>query len=326
MNTRRGSTRAIQYPVYCLTQLGVAVNGVVALDGVGSNAPLIRSGLTHICWNPRDETYPRVKAMLVRSKAAILGALMLCLAVLILYVSRPDPPVWTLRTAFTIGTSVNPESVIAASPTSQGQIEGYRIVIALISTPVFRQTIADTSQFEPGSSALSKRLIFETLRAHDQPDNSIEIELTAASAADCRAAYRAVAEQIERRHTDLFEQNLKLLQASIDDYKDRSVQLKQWEDSYLQAGNQPPASEKDSKSGLGMAWNDDREHLRRLEAAKLLLTKTSFPPESQVYVNGPLSRNTVRWSALAGLAVLFAALLLFLGLERRQRTKENAKT
>lgn len=264
--------------------------------------------------------------MLVRSKVAILGALLLCLAVLTLYVLPADPPVWTVRTAFTIGNSINPDSVINGSLAPQGQVEGYRIVVALISTPVFRQTIANTSQFESETAARSKQLVFDTLRAHPQSDNSIEIEFTAASPADCRAAYRAIADRIERRHAVLFEQNVKLLQASIDDYTARSVQLKQWEDAYLQPGDQPSVSDKDSKSGLGIAWNDTRERLRRLEAAKLLLTKTTFPPESEVYVNGPLSRGTVRSSALAGLAVLAAVLLLFAGLELGRRTTKNLKT
>jgi hypothetical protein len=264
--------------------------------------------------------------MLVRSKVAILGALLLCLAVLILYVVPADPPVWTVRTAFTIGNSINPDSVINASLTPQGQVEGYRIVVALISTPVFRQTIANTSQFESATAARSRQLVFDTLRAHPQSDSSIEIEFTAASPADCRAAYRAIADRIERRHAALFEQNVKLLQASIDDYTARAVQLKQWEDAYLQPGDQPSASDKASKSGLGIAWNDTKERIRRLEAAKLLLTKTTFPPESEVYVNGPLSRGTVRSSALAGLAVLVAVLFLFAGLELGRRATKNAKT
>jgi hypothetical protein len=264
--------------------------------------------------------------MLLRSKVAILGALLLCLAVLTLYVLPADPPVWTVRTAFTIGSSVDPNSVINGSPAPQGLVEGYRLVVALISTPVFRQTIANTSQFESQSASRSKQLVFDTLRAHPQSDSSIEIEFTAASPADCRAAYRAIADRIEQRHAVFFEQNVKLLQASIDDYKARSVQLKQWEDAYLQPGDQPSANGKDSKSGLGVAWNDTRERLRRLEAAKLLLTKTTFPPESEVYVNGPLSRGTVRSSALAGLAVLFAVLLLFAGLELGRRATKNAKT
>jgi hypothetical protein len=264
--------------------------------------------------------------MLVRSKVAILGAVLLCLAVLILYISPTDPPVWTLRTAFTIGNSINPDSVTNGSPAPQGQVEGYRLVVASISTPVFRQTIANTSQFESQSASLSKQLVFDTLRAHAQADNSVEIEFTAASPADCRAAYRSIADQIERRHAVLFEQNVKLLDASIDEYRNRAAQIKQWEDAYLQPGQQPSAIDKDSKSGLGIAWNDTREHLRRLEAAKLLLTKTTFPPESEVYVNGPLSRGTVRSSALAGLAVLVAALLLFTGLELGRRTTKNTKS
>ncbi|WP_213770067.1 hypothetical protein [Bradyrhizobium sp. dw_78] len=189
----------------------------------------------------------------------------------------------------------------------------------MISTPLFRQTIVDTSQFEHDSAALSKRLVFDMPRTHALTDDNIEIELTAASAADCRAAYCAIADRIEQRHNVLFDQNAKVLQAAIDDYRERSIQLKKWEDGDLQLGSQSSAG-KDSKSGLGIAWNDTKERLRRLEAVKLLVTRTMFPAESEVYMNGPLSHNTVRLSALAGLAVVLSSLLLLLGLELRRST------
>jgi hypothetical protein len=217
--------------------------------------------------------------------------------------------------------------VIEGSANPEGTLERYSVVVALISNPVFRDTVAGTSEFQPASAALSKRLVFNTLRAHSLDNNvdDVEIDLTAASAADCRAAYRTIARQIEQRHALLFDENAKLLQAAIDDYRDRSIQLKTWEDAALKPGDHAAAGADRPKSNLGASWNETREQLRRLEAMKPLMKPTVFPPESEVYVNGPLSNNTVRLSALAGLAVILCACILWMGLEARSSRRRNTQ-
>jgi hypothetical protein len=262
------------------------------------------------------------------SKIAVIGLLTLCAAGAVWFLCRPGPPVWRLRTIFHIGSSINPTAVLEGSPDAEGTLERYSIVVALISTPVFRDTVAGSSEFQPDSAALSKRLVFNTLRAHALDNNvdDVEIDLTAASAADCRAAYRTIARQIEQRHALLFDENVKLLQAAIDDYRERSIQLKKWEDAAVQPGYQASTGGDRPKSDLGVAWEENSEHLRQLEAMKPLLQPTIFPPESQVYVNGPLSNNTVRLSALAGLAVILCAFILTLGLEARSSRRRNTQT
>jgi hypothetical protein len=137
----------------------------------------------------------------------MFGLLMLCAAGAVWFLCRPYPPVWRLRAVFRIGTPVSPAAVIEGSPNSEGTIERYFTVVALISTPAFREAIARTSEFESGTAELSKRLVFDTLRAHalDNDVDDVEIYLTAASAADCRTAYRNIAHRIEQRHAPLFE-------------------------------------------------------------------------------------------------------------------------
>lgn len=268
-----------------------------------------------------------MKTLTPYSKVAIIGLLTLCAAGAVWFLCRPGPPVWRLRTIFHIGSSINPIAVIEGSPNPEGTLERYYNVVALISTPIFRDTVAGTSEFQPASAALSKRLVFNTLRAHSLDNNvdDVEIDLTAASAADCRAAYRTIARQIEQRHALLFDENTKLLQTAIDDYRERAIQLKKWEDAALQPGDQVSTGADRPKSDLGAAWNETREHLRRLEAMKPLMKPTVFPPESEVYVNGPLSNNTVRLSALAGLAAILCAFILWLGLEARSSRRRNTR-
>jgi hypothetical protein len=262
------------------------------------------------------------------SKVAMLGLLTLCAACAIWFLCRPDPPVWRLRTAFRIGMSVSPAAVIAGSPNAQGTIERYASVIALISTPVFRDDIAGASEFETGSAGLSKRLVFNTLRAHafDHDDEDIEIDLTAASAADCRAAYRTIVERIGQRHSGLSAQSAKTLQVAIDDYRERADQLAKWEDARIQPGDKASAEADRAKSGIALSWSEAREHLRQLEAVKSLMTPTTFPPEAEVYIEGPLVNNTVRLSALAGLAVILCAFVLAWALEIRTSRPRNTDT
>ena len=204
----------------------------------------------------------------VRSKIVIIGLLAICFACAIWFLCRPDPPVWRLRTTFHLGISVKPAAVIEGSPDLRSTIEKYSSVVALISAPVFRETIAGTSEFEAGSAGLSKRLVFGTLRAHalDNDEEDVEIDFTAASAADCRAAYQNIARQIEQRHAALFDESARQLQTAIDDYRERAAQLAKWKDAELQPGH--PADVDGAKTPVGQIWNQTREHLRQLEAAK----------------------------------------------------------
>ena len=265
-----------------------------------------------------------MKGFASRSKFAIivLAILTLCTAGAVWLLCRPDPPVWRLRTVFHIGTSINPWMVIEGAPNPESPTERYRSVVALISTPVFRETIANSSEFEAGSAALSKRLVFETLRAHALNDNDydIEIDFTAGSAADCRSAYRAIADRIKRRHAIMSDQNIQLLQRTIEDLQQRSVQLKAWQDA-----KQISTDADNGKSAFGITWNETREKLRQLEVIKSLMKPTTFPPEAEVYIYGPLSNNTIRLSALAGLAIIFITLVLALGLESLTSKQRNTE-
>ena len=263
---------------------------------------------------------------IARSSVAIFFAVWLGAACAVFFLLPSDSPAWNVRLDFRNGTSINTQAVAQGSAAASGPIEGYRTIVALISNPVFRDTIAKTSPFEAASNVLSKRLIFDTLRAHATDDSTIEIQYTAASAADCLTAYRTIADRILQRHAVLFDQNQKLIQAAIDDYRERSIQLQKWEDAEMQMGPQPSPHEIETRSALGIAWNDTREQLRRLEATKILRTPTYFPPEAEVYVNGPLSNNTVRLSAIAGLSIIFCLFTLAWGLQAwRQKPRNPAQ-
>jgi hypothetical protein len=262
------------------------------------------------------------------SKLLILTLLTFGAAAATWYLCRPGPPVWRLRTVFHIGSSIDPALVIDGTASGETTIERNTAVIALISTPVFRDMVLGTSDFQKDTADLSRRLVFATLRPHVLDNNvkDVELDLTAASAADCLTAYRTVARRIEQRHASLSAENARELQTAIEDYREQSMQLKKWEDTALEPGDHVSADSERRKHDLATAWSETRERLRRLEAAKLALKPTTFPPESDVYVNGPITNNTVRLSSLAGLAVLLCASLLTFGLGIRSSRRRIPRT
>jgi hypothetical protein len=244
-------------------------------------------------------------------------------AVAIWIFCKPDPPVWRLRTTFHIGSSINRFLLVDGQKDPQGAIERYSTVVGLISTPAFRQSIAEGAKFSADSAARSKQSVFETLHANAVNDYDIEIEFIAASSQDSLAAYRVIADQIEQRHSRMMEQDTKVLQSAIDDYRDRSTQLRTWEDARLHLSQQMPADSEVLKTDLTETWNQTREKLRRLETIKAMVAPTRFPPESEVYVTGPLTGVSVRMSALAGLCVVIFAVAGSIGLEHFIMRRRN---
>lgn len=258
-------------------------------------------------------------------KAATFVPLLLCASLVVWFLCPIDPPVWRLRTIFHIGTVADPALVLEGSRHPQVTVERHTDVVALISSPGFRQIITNTTEFESHSAALSRRLVFETLRPHALNDNSIDIELdvTAASAADCRAIYQNIAGRILQRHARLFDQKVALLQTAIDEFRERSAQLRKWKDAEFVPGSQAYGDTDSPKSGIVVSWNETEERLRRLEAVKTQMSPTTFPPESEVYIDGPLTNETVRFSALAGLVIILCTLLLGLELETHPSNRRD---
>jgi hypothetical protein len=249
-----------------------------------------------------------IKRMSVSRKLAILALLTLFSGVAIWVICSPDTPIWQLRTVLHIRSAVDRSLLIAEAPDTKDPAERTKSTTALISTPGFRQTVVDT------------------LRANPLNDYDVTIQFSAAAASDCRQAYRTVVDLIKQHHALLLEQEDKLLQAKIDDYRERSVQLQKWLDAIVQSGSPSLPDPAISRKDLAMAWNETRERLVRLEATKAVLASTSFPSDTEVYVNGPLTNYSVRLSALAGLGLIVSILLLALVLEARTSTRRIKET
>ncbi|GLR85476.1 hypothetical protein [Bradyrhizobium iriomotense] len=215
--------------------------------------------------------------------------------------------------------------LIEGSQNPQSTIERYTSVVGLISSAAFRQTVVGASKFETDTAAISKLLVFDTLRANAINDFDIAIEFVAGSSQDCLAAYRVISDQIEQRHARMLEQDVKLLQITIDEYRERSNQLQKWEDARLRVIHDTVPDPEVLKTDLGAIWNQTRENLRKLEATQALVAPTRFPPASEVFSNGPLTGNTVRLSALSGLGILVGVILIGLILEHVTSERRNPK-
>jgi hypothetical protein len=270
--------------------------------------------------------------MSIRQKLSILVLLTLCAGSAIWLLCKPDLPVWRLRAVFYIGSAVDrallAESSSDALKTPKIPLSGIEkpsAVVALISSPGFRQKIVETAEFEASTAARSKRLVFDTLRANALNNFDITVEFLAASSADARATFRTIVELIRNRHTPLFEQEAQLLQTRIDDYRERSTQLQKWLGAMEQAGDQGPPVPATSQTELVDRWVETGKQLQQLEVAKASLVPTTFPSDAEVYVNGPLTTDSVRLSALAGLAVLVSVLLLSLALDAQTTTHRTTE-
>lgn len=271
--------------------------------------------------------------MSTRQKLSLLALFTLCAGSAIWILCKPDPAVWRLRAVFHIGSAVNRDFLLedlpnARKPATQplSYIEKASSVVALISTPGFRQMVVETAEFQAATAVLSKRLVFNTSRANELNDYDVTVEFLAATSADSRAAYRAIAELIRKRHARLLEEEAKLVQTTIDDYSKRSAQLQKWLDATEQAGNQAPPSPATPRTDLVERWVETRERLQQLEVAKASVAPTKFSSDAEVYVSGPLTTDSVRLSALAGLAVLVSVLLLSLALRTQNSKPRTTET
>ncbi len=146
------------------------------------------------------------------------------------------------------------------------------------------------SQFETGSASLSKRLVFATLRPHalDHDDEDVEIDFVAASAADCLAAYRTIAERSGNVMPGLSDGNAKTLQSPIDDYRERADPVGEMGGCRVQPGDKASADadRAESRTRTGLERNPGAS--ASVGGRQIPMTPTMFPPEAQVYVEGPL--------------------------------------
>jgi hypothetical protein len=227
---------------------------------------------------------------------------------------------WTGKTTLTIGLAPPTDYVLAGSGSPLAPIETPRDTVARLSDPVFRNKVVNQAAFESATAALSREMVLSSLRGiAGESDRDVAVELTAGSAADVQAAFRALAGEIGQVHGDILKRRLQLLQAESDEAKRRIALIESSSEALknrlLGTGSddkaQPsPSTSTSNLAALLPAWNDLRDRIQ----SDTNLTQLSEPSvlhlEAYTYFLASRSLGTLKASLLAGLGMLIAMIVL----------------
>jgi hypothetical protein len=226
--------------------------------------------------------------------------------------------VWTGKTTLTLGVAPAVDYVLQGSGSALTPVEPPRSVVARISDPVFKNRVVTRADFAPATAASSRDMVAASLRAiAGESDRDVVVELTASSAADVQAAFRALAAEIGEIHGEMLKRRLKPVQDEIDKAKGRIAQI---ENSYERLNNRIFDGATDDKNrSLIMApsvvasipaWNELQDRIQRDTNLTGLSEPSVVHLEVNTYSVEHRSIGTLKASILAGLAMLLAAIVL----------------
>jgi hypothetical protein len=252
----------------------------------------------------------------------LIGAAAIIVAVLTFALYRPNTAdTWSGTSILTIGMAPATDFVLGHSGPPLTTIETPRNMVARISDPSFRNKILNQAAFESTTAAFSRAMVASSLRGIvGESDRDVAVELTAGSAADVQAAFRALAAAIGEEHGDILKRRLKPVQARIDEAKHRLTLI----ENYGEALNnrilgtdadksQPSTSVSTSNPAvLVPAWNGLRDSIQN----DTNLTSFSEPSvlhlEAGTYRAAPRSLGMLKASIVAGCIMLVAMVVLTL--------------
>jgi hypothetical protein len=250
-----------------------------------------------------------------RSKWLIGGATVVAAAVAFALAPANAVPVWTGKTILTIGLAPGLDYLLQGSGVAMAPIETSRNTVARISDPVFRGKIAGRAAFESATAATSRSMVSSSLRAIAQDsDRDIVVELSAGSAADVQAAFRAVAAEIGEAHGEILKQRQRLLQSRIDNAKSRIAMIEkssnQLNDRIFNAASTEKFGLQPSMFTFVPAWSELQDRIQRDTDLKELSEPSVLQLQTDTYFVGPRSVRALTTSILAGLAMLVAMIVL----------------
>jgi hypothetical protein len=212
-------------------------------------------------------------------------------------------------------------------------VETPRNAAARISNPVFKSRVVSQAAFEPATTAVSRALVSSSLRGIAlEGDRDVSIELSAGSAADVQAAFRAVAAEIERAHSDIFNRRLQFLQARIDEAKSRIAVIEKSSDRLNDRIFSATSDEKTQSRPSILAptpatsvpaWNELQDRIQLDTNLKQLSEPSVLRLEADTSIVGPRSVGTLRSSLLAGLAMFIAMIVLTIVVSPPVRTSAD---
>jgi hypothetical protein len=263
-----------------------------------------------------------VSPLLWRAKWLIGGAAIIA-AVLTFALYRPNTAqAWTGKTILTIGMAPSTDFVLGRSGPPLTPIESPRNMVARISNPIFRNKVLNQATFEPATAAFSRAMVASSLKGiDDQGDRDVAIELTAGSAADVQAAFRALAAEIGEVHGNILKRRLQPVQARIDEAKRRLALIENYGETLNNRISRTDSDDKSQPSAsstapnpavLVPAWNGLRDGIENDTNLTLYSEPSVLNLEANTYILASRSLGTLKASIVAGCIMLAAMIVLTL--------------
>jgi hypothetical protein len=245
--------------------------------------------------------------------------------------SRTD--IFSGRAVLTIGLAPASSFLAQRSGPAIAPIETPRQTVARLSDPAFKNQVLKRAAFDPVTASISRAMVTASLRGIlPNSGRDVPIELSAGSAADVRAAFRAIAAEVSELHDALLDRQIRILQDKIDGNKDRIATLERRfgkpSDRILSRPQVekigPPNSRGARKPATVVSvWSD----LHALVSSDTTLRQLSEPsvlrdePDSIVITYRSI--EGLRASLLAGAGMLIAMIILTIAVSPRRRPPED---
>jgi hypothetical protein len=256
-----------------------------------------------------------------KSKWLIAAAVILAAVVTYALIGPSPIEVWSGRAIVTIGQAPASDFIAQKSGPAIVPIESPRRTIARLSEPAFRELVIGRATFEPATASISRSMVASSLRGIllDR-ERDIAIDLTAGSAADVKAAFRAVAAELSTIHAAVLDRQLKVLQNRIDQDNARlaavAKEIGELNDQIIKS-MPPPKWDEAPRTPVApvmvttiWAWNELQSQIRSDTTLKQLSEPTVLRIEDDQLDVSHRSIERLRDSLLAGAGMLIAMIVL----------------
>jgi hypothetical protein len=233
--------------------------------------------------------------------------------------SPKTTPIWRGKATLTVGLAPSTDYLLQGSGPPLTPIENPRDLVVRMSDPVFRSDVVNEAKFEPITAAFSRAMVSSSLRGIALDNGrDVAVELSAGSAADVRAAFAALADEIGELHADSMTRSLRPLHARINDAKDRIALVEKSFDDLNRQLREAAATKKSPRSppfvpalpASMSIWNEMHDRIRTDTSMAELTEPTVVHPEPDGYPVASYSLEPLRTSILAGIIMLAAMTIL----------------
>ncbi len=267
-----------------------------------------------------------VTSLVWRRKWLIAAATIAAAALtFILYQAKPVD-VWTGKAVLTIGLAPPLDFGLQKGDLALVPIESPRELVMRISSAAFKKNVVTRADF--ATAAFSQKMVTSSLRAEaGESDRDVEVDLTAGSAADVQAAFRALDAEIAEIHGNLLKRRLEPVHEEISQSKDRIAEIEKslarWNAQIFDG----TTDKTQNRSIIGPpnilalipAWNELQDRVQRDTNLTELVEPSVLHLDVGAYSLEHRSIGELKASIVAGLVMLFALVVLTIVLSTTAR-------